>query len=292
MRNPYLIQGPAVIQVSGGRTSGYLLKQILDAHGGKLPPNVYAAFENTGKEDPRTLDFVQQIIERWGVHITWLEYRYEAPAEPGGDGRHYYEVVSHNSASRNGEPFDQLIQARKFLPNPVNRFCSIEMKIRTCYRWVRAELGWDRWTNIVGLRADEPRRVAKARQRNATGKERFDVGMPLALAGVTKRDVAEFWSRQPFDLALPNVNGATPLGNCDLCFMKSWQTIFSIVRDKPELADWWIAKEREAAGITAKPNGALFRQDRPPYAKIHDHAMNQGDLLIGDDSGIDCACTD
>jgi 3'-phosphoadenosine 5'-phosphosulfate sulfotransferase (PAPS reductase)/FAD synthetase len=285
MRNPYLVEGPAVIQVSGGRTSGLLLWEILNAHGGELPPDVYAAFENTGKEDPRTLDFVQQLTERWGVHITWLEYRYEP-------GRHYYEVVSHNSASRNGEPFDQLIQARKFLPNPVNRFCSIEMKIRTCYRWVRAELGWDHWTTIIGLRADEPRRVAKMKQRNAAGKDRFEAEAPLAVAGVTKRDVAEFWERQPFDLALPNVNGSTPLGNCDLCFMKSWQTIFSIVRDTPAAADWWVEKERQLAGITSKPNGALFRQDRPAYADIHKHAMNQGDLLIGDDSGIDCACTD
>ena len=32
--NPYLIEGPAVISFSGGRTSGYMLKHILDAHGG------------------------------------------------------------------------------------------------------------------------------------------------------------------------------------------------------------------------------------------------------------------
>ena len=34
--NPQLIEGPARIRFSGGRTSGYMLKHILDAHGGTL----------------------------------------------------------------------------------------------------------------------------------------------------------------------------------------------------------------------------------------------------------------
>lgn len=33
--NPYHIEGPALISVSGGRTSGFMLRQILDAHGGR-----------------------------------------------------------------------------------------------------------------------------------------------------------------------------------------------------------------------------------------------------------------
>ena len=49
-RDPYRIAGPAVISFSGGRTSGYVLKHILDGHGGALPSDVRVVFANTGKE--------------------------------------------------------------------------------------------------------------------------------------------------------------------------------------------------------------------------------------------------
>ena len=35
-RNPYRVPRPAVVSFSGGGTSGYLLKHILDAYGGRL----------------------------------------------------------------------------------------------------------------------------------------------------------------------------------------------------------------------------------------------------------------
>ena len=34
--NPYKIEGPALISFSGGRTSGYMLKHIIDAHDEKI----------------------------------------------------------------------------------------------------------------------------------------------------------------------------------------------------------------------------------------------------------------
>lgn len=285
--NPYRVEGPAVISFSGGRTSGYMLAHILNAHGGTLPEDVKVVFCNTGKERPETLDFVQECGERWAVQITWLEYRWEP-------GRHFYEVVNHNSASRNGEPFDQLILARQFLPNPVNRFCSIEMKIRTTFRWVRAELGWDHWTSIIGLRADEPRRVAKAKARSELGKDRFETDTPLAAAGVSKQDVKAYWDDQPFDLRLPNIKGVTPDGNCDGCFMKGFPNLLGAIRDGRLDPAWWAGWEAKAPGLgkMLKPEMALFRADRPSYAAMAKLAADQGNLDFSEESAIDCACTD
>lgn len=74
MISPYLVEAPALISFSGGRTSAFMLRQILDAHGGTLPADVHVVFANTGKERPETLDFVQECSERWKVRIRWVEY--------------------------------------------------------------------------------------------------------------------------------------------------------------------------------------------------------------------------
>lgn len=77
--NPYLLpEGNVQIAFSGGLTSAYMLHQILEANGG-LPSRVEVTFQNTGREMPQTLDFVAEVGRRWGVLITWLEYRAEAP---------------------------------------------------------------------------------------------------------------------------------------------------------------------------------------------------------------------
>jgi 3'-phosphoadenosine 5'-phosphosulfate sulfotransferase (PAPS reductase)/FAD synthetase len=118
MTDPYRIEGPALISFSGGRTSAYLLKHVLDAYGGTLPANVLACFANTGKEMPQTLDFVRDCGQRWNVSIVWLEY------DPAGETQRKFRVVDHASASRQGEPYEALLRERKYLPNPVTRFCT------------------------------------------------------------------------------------------------------------------------------------------------------------------------
>jgi 3'-phosphoadenosine 5'-phosphosulfate sulfotransferase (PAPS reductase)/FAD synthetase len=280
--NPYRITGPAVISFSGGRSSGYMLRKILDAHDGVLPADVVVGFCNTGKERPETLDFVAECGSRWGVHIVWLEF------DP--DAEHSTAIVSHNSASRDGGPFMAAIVKRGFLPNPVTRFCTVELKIRRAYSYAHKILGWDRWVSVVGFRADEMSRVAKM----GRSRERWTNVAPMAAAGVTKRDVAEFWRQQPFDLRLPNINGATPDGNCDLCFLKSAPTIAGIMRRRPDSARWWIGAE--ALALASKPSGARFRNDRAGYAEMLAAVQAQGDFaeMFSDMGGesVDCACHD
>ncbi len=64
MSDPFHITGPALISFSGGRTSGYMLWRILQAHGGTLPDDVYVTFANTGKEREETLRFVYECGSR------------------------------------------------------------------------------------------------------------------------------------------------------------------------------------------------------------------------------------
>ena len=277
----YRIGGPAVISFSGGRTSGLMLYRILDAYGGSLPDDVIVLFANTGREMPQTLDFVRDCSERWNVPITWLEYQ-DAP-RPANRWR----VVTHATASRNGEPFAAVIGRRNFLPNPVMRFCTSELKVKAMHRYIAATRGWAAWTSVIGIRADEPVRIAKLAKPN---RDRDTRVAPLAEAGISKHDVAAFWRAQPFDLALPNMNGTTMHGNCDLCFLKGANIIASLIREDPSRADWWIAQESRLLGKSKTPESALFRSDRPNYAAMKYVAQAQMGLLPEDDDISDMVC--
>lgn len=282
MIDPFKIDGPTSIGVSGGRTSGLMLRRVLDAHGGKLPPDSIACFENTGKEREETLEFVRDMGLHWNVPIIWLEYRND---ETG------YAIVDFHSASRNGEPFEAIIEKRGYLPNSLARFCTVELKIRTLHRYIKRELGWEEWDQMVGIRADEPKRVAKIRARPSPEIAAETMIIPMAAAGITKADVGAFWRAQPFDLRLPNINGTTPWGNCDLCFLKGANQIFTMIQEEPHRAVWWA--KQEARGKADKPEGNLFRIDRPSYARMLEYAADQGDLLAGlDDGAISCFCGD
>lgn len=285
--NPYRIDGPALVSFSGGRTSGYMLRQILDAHDGQLPADVHVVFFNTGKEFEQTLRFVHECSVRWSVPITWLEYDTAEPFDTS--------VVGYNSAARDGEPFEKIVKVRGFLPNPTMRLCTHYLKVKRGIAYMRDMLGYPEWVNVVGLRHDEPRRVARQKAMNEAGKERFETILPLDEAKVCRQDVSAFWKRQPFDLGLPDNNGKTPLGNCDLCFMKGAATIKGIMRLFPERARWWIDMERNAPalGTLTKPEMALFRADRPSYRELLNFVRRQRDFEGGpSDDYLPCDCTD
>ena len=98
-------EGRVQISLSGGRTSAYMLHQILEANG-SLPERVQVLFANTGREMPQTIDFVQEMSSRWEVPITWLEY-------DRTENKVGYKVVNHNSCSMKGEPFEKLVYSKR-----------------------------------------------------------------------------------------------------------------------------------------------------------------------------------
>ena len=252
-----------------------MMLAVLARHNDLHDRRVQVIFTNTGREREETLFFVRELQERIGVPITWLEYRHVK-------GKPCFEIVNYRNASRNGEPCRQLIRAKKYLPNVKARFCTIELKIRTAKRYLRA-LDWDHWTNLIGFRGDETKRVQGA-IRNSP-KERWEVYFPLWEADVTKRDVARFWRQQNFDLALQNVNGKTPTGNCDGCFLKSEAIRAALARDEPEKFQWWQDMENLASKLTSNPAGATFIKDQP-YAKLRKYIEDQGDWIFDEESAL------
>lgn len=216
-----------MISFSGGRSSAYMTDRLLK----ELPSDqVVVCFANTGKEEEETLEFVRRCDEYWGGIVHWLQY----------DIDQRFKIVDFASAARQGEPFASLIAKRGYLPNVVWRFCTQDLKIRVIKHFMMS-LGHLHWTNVVGIRYDEPARWAKVR---AIGeKERWDTWLPMVSWKTTKQEVLEYWKKMPFDLKLESYQG-----NCDLCFLKGKNKIKRILTAFPEKADWWIAQEQLAGG--------------------------------------------
>ena len=278
MTNPYNIEPPALISFSGGRTSGFMLKKIIDSYNGTLPENLYVVFANTGKEMPQTLDFVKDCAEKWDCKIHWLELEI-------ANERPVYRTkkVNYETASRKGEPFEALIKRRKMLPNPVMRMCTQELKMNVMKRFMK-EKGHKGWTNVIGLRYDEPRRVAKQSRQNDSNVNAWDSVCPLYQDKITVKEILEFWRKNNFDLKLTSENGQTTAGNCDLCYLKGTKTLTKIIKEKPDLADWWIAQEKKI-DATFRKNGSYI--DLLDLTKLEDRQLE-----LFDDDSRSCFCHD
>ena len=263
--NPFLIKEPTVISFSGGRTSAYMLWRVLQAHDMSLPSDAKVIFCNTGKEHEATLDFVRDIEKQWNVPIVWLEFVREQPK---------FKIVNYDTASRNGEPFAEMIEMKQFLPNSVMRFCTTELKIHPITRYMAAT-GYEEFQTFAGIRADEPRRVVKLRET---------LHAPLAIAGVRQADVQAFWKANSFDLGIEFRDRVTPLGNCDLCFMKGGNQLMSIIQREPNRAIWWAEQEKKIGG--------RFSKDRPDYTQMMEFSKNQTDMFDQNEETIACFCGD
>ena len=292
IRNPYRVPRPAVISFSGGRTSGFMLRHIVDAYGGQLPSDIVVVFANTAMERPETLEFVDQCRREWGVEIVWVEYLWDAP--------HRTRVVDFATASRNGEPYAALIDRKGFVPSVSIRYCSGFLKRDRIESYARHWLRLKRWHSVIGLRADEQRRVLRMRAMNCGSRTGAHAVLPLADAGVREADVLEWWKRQPFDLGIPSY-----AGNCTACFLKGRAKLIRLIREDPTLADWWIEQEAKVANRTGPDGRACESMKRfrlgETYAELKAAALAHRDLFddaaassgeSAESDSFDCHCTD
>lgn len=253
-----------IINFSGGRTSAYMTKRLID----EGLTDYIVMFANTGKEMPQTLEFINECSIRWKINITWVEYRYG----------NKFEVVNYETASRNGRPFTELIDYKKgFLPNRMNRYCTDQLKIQTCKRYLK-NLNLKHWTIYNGIRYDEPQRWSK--MKNSL-PDYIDLEMPLVRWKITKNDIKIFWENQSFDLNLNHL-----FGNCDCCFLKGKGKILKIAKEKPGLLNWWIEKENNLLnkGII---NGTFI--NNMSLIKLLEISKSQGNLFENDPS-FECFC--
>lgn len=226
------------ISFSGGETSAYMTHLLLTKWRDRFG-DVRIAFANTGEENKETLEFVKRCETIFPEPVTWIEsVPYAGQKKSSG-----FQVVSFETASRRGEPFEKFIQ-KYGVPNAAFPACTRELKKNPLNAFARSQ--WDDpYVTAIGIRADE---VARK-------KDDSKIVYPLIdWQPITKRDVNAFWAKQSFRLELAGYQG-----NCKWCWKKSLRKHLTLMRENPEQFDFPERMEREYGFV-----GPEFQKPSPP----------------------------
>lgn len=246
-----------VNQVSGGRTS-HFNALFCQTHFPEYEHHF--TFENTGKEDEKTLEFVDRCDREFGWNVVWLE----AVFYPNERKAPTHRVVNFETASRDGEPFKQLVE-KYGIQNMAYKDCTKYLKLLPKMSYLRSIglLDFPTFTRLsnstkakdkerlakfrgtyqtsVGIRADEKHRI----NRDTATREN-NIYPLVDIIQVNKKFILDFWGRQPFDLEIDE-----DFGNCVLCFKKSIKQLVRQVQKQPRVLDWYEEMEAKFGGVKA-----------------------------------------
>jgi len=217
---------PLVVSFSGGQTSAYMgwwLKYNLSKK-----YDIHFIFANTGLESEETLKFIQRCDDCWGLGVKWVEALVTHGARIGT--RH--KLVTYESASRRGEPFEDVIK-KYGIPNQAYPHCTRELKLAPINSYVKAE-GLDDRLMAVGIRSDEIDRMSPEAKTSA-------IVYPLIeWHPTTIDDVNSWWDSQEFKLQIPQYRG-----NCTACWKKGFRKLATIMDETPQAFDFFDRMEKE-----------------------------------------------
>lgn len=223
---------PILISFSGGRTSAFMAKLLLE-HPWFRDHEKVVCFANTGKEYSETLDFVNECDKQWNLNVVWLE----AEVTPEKGKGTTYRIVDYENASRKGEPFEAVI-AKYGIPNKQFPHCTRELKQVPIRKYMQS-LGYREWITAVGIRADEPHRINHGNDSNF-----INPFFPLNdIVKVDEAFIRNWWEKQEFDLNLKDYQS-----NCDLCWKKSKRKRLTLIAEDDNVAEWWHKMEAKYGG--------------------------------------------
>lgn len=236
-----------LISFSGGATSGFMLHWILNNWQDRY--NIKVVFANTGKEHEKTFEFINKCSEYFHCEIIWVE---AVPNSVKGWAV-THKIVTHETASRNGEPFEAAIKLIG-IPSSGNPYCSIQLKNLPIKSYLKS-IGFKKFYTAIGIRADGIDRV------NVNFKKKRIVYPLISDVPMNKKMIAQWWLNQPFKLEV-----STGLGNCDNCWKMSMKSLIYNAKHYPESFKWWDemvnkygwAKHRKAQ-INMKPPFTFYR---------------------------------
>lgn len=220
-----------LVSFSGGETSAFMA-QWLNRNYDKLGyENIVFVFANTGLEREETLEFVEQCDKHFNLNVQWIEAQIIHEYKKG---TRYY-MTNFDEASRNGEPFEQMIK-KYGIPNQANPHCTRELKGAPILAFGKQWFNGDKYHTAIGIRLDEIDRMnAKA--------NKLGFIYPLISRNMipsTKPMINFYWRNMPFRLRLKGYEG-----NCKTCWKKSDKKLYQIAKENPNAFDFMKRMEEK-----------------------------------------------
>lgn len=245
--------------------------------------NIIYAMANTSKERKESLEFMNKCDKHYGLNMAWIEAEFHEKGKGTTP-----KVVSYENLKRNGEVFEEGI--KKFgIPNKSEKWCNRDMKLVPLKKYADNIFGKNNYSIAVGIRADEMDRVRKDYKSN-------NVFYPLLDKGITTKERNKFWKDQPIKIKIPAFKG-----NCDLCFEKSTRKLMTILKEEPELGNWWQKMMDEYGSIELESRNSynneiakygmnkfyrgrntindLVKMAQQPFTKATDEYIYENDLF-------------
>lgn len=214
-----------ICATSAGLTSVMMAIKMREWYSGCKVVNV---FLNTGKEDQRSLQFMNECDKHYNLNLVWLE----AVINPNKNNGTSYKVTNYESLDKFGNIFEKGIQ-KYGIPSRVNKWCNRELKLVPLEKYANDVFGRYNWCLALGIRTDEIDRISERYKSNNTFYPPFENGIDSRLRN-------KFWQNQPIKLKLKGYEG-----NCDFCFEKSKRKRMTIALENPSKVIWWDEMEKK-----------------------------------------------
>lgn len=226
-----------MVTVSGGRSSAMMARHIQTSEKYKDFEKIYV-FANTGQERVETIDFLKNIVKYWKIDLHIVE---AVGSDVMGVGINY-KLVDFDTLSMNSEPFEAVIRHKNKgifdgLPNQESPYCSENLKTIPCKKFCDEIFGVNNYIKAIGYRKEDmPRRITFAEAK--IDKTRIFPLLTDFYVPIDNLELNRWWDKQPFKLGIHG-----KLGNCELCWKKSKNTLIDNIRYGTRSIDWWQRME-------------------------------------------------
>lgn len=140
-----------IVSFSGGRTSAYLCKLLIDKY---EKENIDFVFMDTGEEHEETYKFIKDCNEIFGLNIAFIRGDFSLPIGSGVG----YNVVSIDEIKPDSKPFKEMM-GKYGVPYIGGMFCTDRMKLRPYKKYCNDTYGKKNYETWLGIRFDEPKRL-------------------------------------------------------------------------------------------------------------------------------------